>query len=130
MYNNPKIGVWCLLNLDLFNNILNNVKQNNVVQNFIKELTNYLEKADNGISNDSLEISSLKQEDCLYQVVDMDTDGAYLQNINNGRVSKETDLSKEILDKIGNDHILRYQKGEYMIEEELTREIFWQFIRS
>lgn len=106
------------MNLDLFNPILNNVKENNFVQNFIKELTNYLEKADN------LKISSLKQEDCLYQVVDMATDGAYLQNTSNGRISKETDISKDMLDKIGNDFILKYQKGEYIIEEELTREIF------
>lgn len=112
------------MNLDLFNNILNNVKENNFVQNFIKELTNYLEKTDNGLPNDSLKTSSLKQEDCLYQVVDMATDGAYLQNISNNRISKETDISKEMLDKIGNDHILKYQKGEYILEEELTREIF------
>ena len=112
------------MNLDLFNHILNNVKENKFVQDFIKDLTNYLEKEDNSLANDSIKIGSLKQENCLYQVVDMATDGAYLQNMSNSRISKETDISKEMLEQIGNDSILRYQKGEYMLEEELTRKIF------
>ena len=81
-----------------------NKKENNLIQNFIKELSNYLEKANNQLSNrndnNRIKINSLKQEECLYQVVEMDVDGAYLQNTNNNRVSKETDISKEVLDKI------------------------------
>lgn len=95
------------MNLDLFNNILNNVKESNFIQNFMKELSNYMD--------------SLKQEDCLYQVVELGADGVYLQNINNNKVARETDISKEVLDKIGEDFVLRYQNGEYVIEEELTR---------
>lgn len=112
------------MNLDIFNNLLSNAKENNIVQNFIKELSNYLEKANNQISNrndNSIKANSLKQEDCLYQVVEMDVDGAYLQNTNNNCVSKETDISKEILDKIENDSILRYKNGNYIYEEELTQ---------
>lgn len=112
------------MNLDLFNNLLNNTKENNIVQNFIKELSNYLEKANNKLSSKNsniIEANSLRQEDCLYQVVEMDVDGAYLQNTNNNYVSKETDISKELLDKIGNDSILRYKDGKYIYEEELTQ---------
>ena len=115
-----------LLNLEIFNNLLNNVKENSLVQNFIKELSNYLENTSNQLSDqkNNTKTNSLKQENCLYQVVDMDIDGAYLQNINNNRVSKETDISKEVLDNLGNDFVLRYQNGEYIFEEELTQKFF------
>ena len=107
------------MNLDLFNNLLNNAKENNIIKNFIKELSNSLEKSN---KNDNIiETNNLKQEDCLYQVVEMDVDGLYLQNTNNNRVSKETDISKEILDKIGNDSVLRYKDGKYIYEEGLTQ---------
>ena len=53
----------------------------------------------------------------------MSSDGAYLQNINDNRVHKETDISKEVLEKIGNDSVLRYKDGNYIYEEELTRKI-------
>ena len=89
------------MNLGLFNNILNNVKENTFIQNFMKELSNYLEKSNN-----------LKQEDCLYQVVEMGTNYAYLQNINSKQVSKKDDIPKEILNKIGNDTVLRYKDGK------------------
>lgn len=110
-----------LLKLDLFNNLLNTVKESNWVQNFISELSDYLESVNNKLSNQKNNINSLKQEGCLYQVVDMGIDGAYLQNVSNNKISYETELP---LDKIGNDTVLRYQKNEYIIEEELTRKFF------
>ena len=79
------------MNLDLFSNLLNGVKENTFVQNFMKELSNHLEKQ-----------SSLKQENCLYQVVEIDTDGAYLQE----------------------DTVLIYKNGNYNIEENLTEQFF------
>lgn len=115
------------MDLDLWNNLSKNKKENDNVQNFIKELSNYLEKiSDNLMSNkeNHVEKNNLKQENCLYQVIEMSTDGVYLQNTTNNCVSKETDISKEILDKIGNDSILKYQDGKYIYEEELTRKIF------
>ena len=105
------------MSLDLFNNLLNNVKENKVVQNFMKELSDSLEKKNNELSNQS----SLKQEDELYQVIELDEDGAYLQNIKDNKVSKETDISKDVLDNIGNDFVLRYKDGEYIYEEDLTK---------
>lgn len=101
------------MNLDLFNNIINGIKENNFVQNFMKELSNHLEK-----------VSSLKQENCIYQVTEIETDGAYLQNINNNQVAKETDIPKEILDKIQEDTVLIYKNRSYKIEENLTEQFF------
>lgn len=68
--------------------------------------------------------NSLKQEDCLYQVVEMGLDGAYLQNLKDNKVYKETDILEETLRKIGNDTILKYKNGKYTIEEELTEKFF------
>lgn len=112
------------MNLDLFNNLFKD--ENSVVKNFIKELSNNFENSKKDLpskNNRNITSSSLKQEDCLYQVVEMDIDGAYLQNTNNNRVAKETDISKDVLDKIGNDSILKYKDGKYVYEEELTRQI-------
>lgn len=108
------------MQLDFFNNLLNNIKANNVVQNFIKELSDYLENLNNKVFNQK--DNSLKQEGSIYQVVDMGTDGAYLQNVSNNQISYETDISKKVLNEIGNDTVLRYEKNEYIIEEDLTQE--------
>ena len=113
------------MNLDLLNNILDHVKENKVVKNFVKELSNYLEKTNNELSNEkNIKNDGLKQEDCLYQVAEMTVDGAYLQNTNNNQIYEEKDIPKNILDKIGNDTILRYKNGEYIIEEEMTEKFF------
>ena len=111
------------MNLDLLNNLVNSIKENNVVQSFIKELSNYLEKENNNERNRK-DNNNLKQENCIYQVVEMDVDGAYLQNTNNNIISKETDISREILNKIGNDSVLRFKNGTYIYEEELTKEFY------
>ena len=66
----------------------------------------------------------LKEEGCLYQVVDRSRKGVYLQNKNSNKVYEETDIPKETLDKISNDYFLRYTGGKYVIEEGLTEEFF------
>lgn len=98
--------------LDLFNNLLNNTKEKNDIKDFKKELKNYIED------------DVLKQENCIYQVVDLAADGVFLRNTNNNKISKETNISKEVLDKIAEDSILRYKDGKYIYDEELTRTIF------
>lgn len=115
------------MNLDLFNNLVNSVKENSIVQSFIKELSNYLEKENNKLPNEGdnrTDYGTLKQENYLYQVVEMDVDGVYLQNTDNNRISKETDISEEILNKIGNDSILRFKDGSYIYEEELSNKFY------
>lgn len=94
------------------------------MQSFIEELSNYFEKLDNKLFDNNIKNNNLKQENCIYQVVERGTDGAYLQNTSNNKISKETDISKEVLNKIGNDSVLIYKNGKYIVEEELTRQIF------
>lgn len=103
------------------------MKESNIVQGFIQELSDYLEKQNNKLLNKECnrnDKGTLKQENCLYQVVEMDVDGVYLQNIENNSVSKEMDISKEILNKLGNDSVLRFKDGKYIYEEELTKQFY------
>ena len=109
------------MSLDLFNNLSNGDKKHNFIQNFIEEMSNYLEKNNSETTDKE---NDLRKEDCLYQVVEIGPDYAYLQNVDTNKVSKETTVSKELLDKIGNDSVLRYKNGEYLYEEGLTRRIF------
>lgn len=104
------------MNLDLINSLFNNAKNSQFVKNFMRELSETLQKSNKNIKQDNL-----KQENVLYQVVKMDVDGAYLYNTNNNIISKETDIPEQFLDEIGNDTVLRYKNGEYSIEEELTQ---------
>ena len=113
------------MSLDLLNDLVNKVKESDFVNNFIDELTDYLKNANekgetqlNNEQNNNLDI--YRQENCLYQVVDFSSNGVFLQNTNNDKIFEETNISQELLDKIGNDYILRYKDGKYIIEEELT----------
>lgn len=113
------------MSLDLFNDLVNKVKESDFVNNFIDELADYLKNANekgetqlNNEQNNNLDI--YREENCLYQVVDFSSNGVFLQNTNNDKIFEETDISQELLDKIGNDYILRYKDGKYIVEEELT----------
>lgn len=113
------------MSLDLFNDLINKVKESDFVNNFINELTDYLkntnEKGETQLNNEqSNKLDIYREENCLYQVVDFSSNGALLQNTNNDKIFEETNISKETLDKISNDYILRYKDGKYIIEEELT----------
>ena len=90
--------------MDLF---LNNSKQINYIKDFAKELIDFLD-------------NNLKNEETVYQVVDIVEDGAYLQNTKDNKIVKKS-ISKEILKKIGNDTVLRYKNGKYIIDEKLTQ---------
>ena len=124
------------MNLDLFNNLINKVKEGGFVQNFINELSNYLDNVnvkegdylkkqqgqemnqENNEQANNLELERI--ENALYQVVDFSSNGVYLQNTENNKIFEETNIPKELLDKIGNDYILKYNNGAYTIEQELT----------
>ena len=113
------------MSLDLFNDLINKVKESDFINNFIDELTDYLKNTNekgetllNNEQNNNLDI--YREENCLYQVVDFSSNGVFLQNTNNDKIFEETNISQELLDKIGNDYILRYKDGKYIIEEELT----------
>lgn len=123
------------MNLDLFNNLINKVKENDFVQNFMNELLNHLENLDikggNQLkekeitqenNNQTNELESKRIENVLYQVIDFSSNGVYLQNTENNKIFEETNISQELLDKIGNDYILKYNHGTYTIEQELTND--------
>ena len=115
------------MSLDLFNDLINKVKESDFVNNFIDELTDYLkntnEKGENQLNNEqNNNLDIYREENCLYQVVDFSSNGVFLQNTNNDKIFEETDISQELLNKIGNDYILRYKDGEYIVEEELTED--------
>lgn len=124
------------MKLDFFNELVNNLKENNFVQGFINELSNHLnnlnEKQRNEtnmpeIKNNKNEgniENDLRQEGQLYQVVNFSSNGVFLQNTQNNKIFEETNISKEMLDIIGNDSILRYSNGKYVYEEDLTDEFF------
>ena len=111
------------MKLELFNNIVKTTKDN-FVQNFMKELSDFSEHKDGREESRLSDLDGFREENCLYQVVDRSRNGVFIQNMNNKKVFEETKMSKEILDKISNDYILRYKNGEYIIEEELTDEFF------
>lgn len=93
------------MDLDLF---FNNLKENDFIKNFTKELSNFLEN------------KNLENEEKLYQVVEIVKDGAYLQDTSNDKIFKEN-ISKELLNEVGNDTVLRFKDGKYIIDEELTQ---------
>lgn len=128
--NTLNLGGWYLLNLNLVNELMKKGMQNNIVQSFIKELSNYLEnineKGENGLDKQDINnnLEKYRKEDRLYQVVDMSTNGVILQDTKNNVTFEETKISEDIKDKIQNDYILKYKNGEYVIEDEMTEDFF------
>lgn len=118
------------MNLGLFNELINTAKESNLVQNLIKQLSDYLKNVDRKVNNnmsdriESTNLDSLKEEDTLYQVVDIGLDGVYLKNMKNNKLFEETNISKELQATLGNDYILRYKNREYIFERELTNDFF------
>ena len=118
------------MNLGLFKEQIHTEKDNNFIQNFVKELSNYLKDSDRKASSnmargiEKTDSNSLRQEDTLYQVVDRGLEGIYLKNTKNNKVFEETKISKELQTTLGNDDILRYKDGEYILEQELTEDFF------
>ena len=113
------------MDLGIFNDLIDKVKDSDLVQSFITELSNHLEKTNlkegqEKTQKKSNELNSHREENALYQVVDFSSDGVFLQNTDNNLVFEEKDIPKELLERISNDYILRYKDGTYMLEEELT----------
>ena len=128
--NTLNLGGWYLLNLNLVNELMKKGIQNNIVQSFIKELSNYLEnineKGENELDKQDINnnLGKYRKENRLYQVVDMSTNGVILQDTKNNVTFEETEISEDMKDKIQNDYILRYKNGEYVIEDEMTEDFF------
>lgn len=118
------------MNLNLVNELMKKGMQNNIVQSFIKELSNYLEnineKGENGLDKQDINnnLEKYRKEDRLYQVVGMSTNGVILQDTKNNVTFEETEILEDIKDKIQNDYVLKYKNGEYVIEDEMTEDFF------
>lgn len=95
------------MNLDLFNDLKNNIEKNNTKE-FMKELSNFLNK------------NTINIEDGLYQVIDFGNDSVFLKNTDTNKILEDKNFPKEIKDKISNDYILKYENGKYSIDQELT----------
>lgn len=116
------------MNLDFFNDLFNKVKESDFAQKFTEELSNYLEKTNEEgrgqleVQENNKNLDTYREENALYQVVDFSSNGVFLQNTNTDVTFEETDIPQDILDKIGNDYILRYTGGKYVVEQELTED--------
>lgn len=87
-----------------------------------------IESAKQIANEQTAELNYLRQEDCLYYVVDGNLETAYLQNLNVDIIFEEIDLPEELKGKIGKDDFLIYKNGEYALKKELTDDLFKQFI--
>ena len=56
-----------------------------------------------------------RKEGNLYKVVSLSSNGVYLQNKENNNIFEETNISKELLDQISNDYILKYEDGKCVV---------------
>lgn len=96
-----------------------------------KEIINKAVESAKEIANKQTDkLNYLRQEDCLYYVVDANLDTAYLQNLNIDVIFEEINLPEELKGKIFTDCILRYKNGEYIWEKELTDDLFASLVKS
>lgn len=107
------------MKLNFFEEIKNNLDDR--VENFINELAEQLKNSKEKVSNEqNARLNELREEDCLYYVIDSDSETVYLQNLNNNIKFKGTDLPSEIKKEVFTDCILRYKNGEYIWDKEMT----------
>lgn len=76
------------------------------------------------LSEQDSKLGKYREENCLYQVVDLSLNGVYLQNKNNNIIFEEVNIPKELEDVIMKDFIIRYKNGTYIFEKELTDNFF------
>lgn len=87
-----------------------------------------IESAKQIANEQKAELDYLRQEDCLYYVVDGNLETAYLKNLNIDVIFEEIDLPEELKGKIWKDDFLIYKNGEYSLQQELTDALFESFI--
>jgi len=118
------------LNIDFFKEQKispRDMEKSEFVEDFITELTEYLNDFKEKVINDRKEerLNNLREEGCLYQVVDLSSKGVYLQNTKNNIIFEETNIPKELNNILSKDFILSYKQGAYIFEEDLT-DIFYK----
>lgn len=73
-----------------------------------------LEETEKILKNQNEQLKEFRKEDNLYQVVDFGSNGVFLQDTKTKNIFEEPEIPQELLDKIGNDSILRYKNGTYI----------------
>ena len=106
------------MNLGFFKDVKNNLEDSQVKE-FLNELSDHM---------DNLKEKIFKQkndrEEGLYYVLNGNPDKVYLTKFNSKKVFEATDLPEEIRKSVSEGFILRYNGGEYIIDEELTEKNF------
>ncbi len=120
------------MNLDFFNNLVNDVKSNSFTLQFINELTKYLNNTKENIADKQImqknDIEKYRKEDNLYIVVEKCLNSAYLQDVNTDMIFEETSFSDDLFDLLHNDVVVRFKDGQYVYENEITNEWLNSFI--
>ena len=106
------------MNLDFFKGLKNNI-ENSEVKDFLNELSDYM----NNLKAKIFEQKNDREEG-LYYVLNANPDKKYLTKFGSKKVFEATDLPKEIKNTVSEGFILRYNNGEYTIDEELTEKNF------
>jgi len=106
------------LKLGFFEEIKDNL--DNKVQDFMNKLSEHLEKS----NQQNEKFNELREEDCLYYVIDSNLETVYLRNLNNNISFEETNLPQELKSQLFTDCFLKYKNGEYIWEKDLTQK-FW-----
>ena len=122
------------MNIDFFKDLENRFQGTEVrkfADNFIEELSehleDFLEKVDirrENKNNQKTTLDNFREEGALYQVVDLSSKGAFLQNMKTNVILEETNIPENLKNVISNDYILRYKDGTYIWEEELTDKFY------
>lgn len=89
-----------------------------LTKNLVNDLSNVAESL---LNEQNIKLDSYRKEEQTYRVVDFSLNGIYLQDMETYAIFEETSISEELYDKISNDYILRYENGEYIYDEDLTK---------
>ena len=122
------------MNIDFFKDLENSFRGMEVrkfADNFINELKDHLEDFFEKVdirkekqNNQEEKLENFREEGGLYQVVDLSSKGAFLQNMKTNVILEETNIPEDLKNVISNDYILRYKDGTYIWEEELTDKFY------
>ena len=107
------------MRLEFLEELKNNL--DDTVETFLNEISTHFNKSKEEVEKaQDTRLNELREEECLYYVIDSDLETVYLQNLNNNIKFKETEISPEIKREVFTDCILRYKNGEYVWDKELT----------
>ena len=112
------------MDLNIFKNIKEDIKNNIDVKGFIEELTNFLKNIDESKTKENLapisvneELENYRKEGHLYLVTEDRNNEIYLNDFTEkSKVEfKETNLPEEILKDAKEDTMLQYKNGKYEV---------------